>query len=438
MKLLQRIVVILALLAVVLFNSGPSFADAQTTQEVILRWYGLINGLVRHTPTYSPPVAARAFAYLGVMSYEAVASGSDNLQTLAGQLNGLKPLPKREAGKEYNNDIVLNAALVSFTQVFFENTGPFGLKAMTALGEQMTTKVSAGVAPDVVERSVAHGKAIATAIIDWSKNDGGAVIKNMGFTENYKMKVGPQYWVPTNQQALQQVPLLPGWGNNRTFAIPKISACELKPPIPYSEKKSSAFYKEAYEVYDAGNHLTEDQRALAIFWSDDPLLTLTPAGHGVSIALQILKRDNVDLEKSVDVLARLGVAQADAMIGAWHAKYIYGLLRPVTYIQRHIDKKWESLLITPPFPDYLSGHSVQAGSLSVVMTKEFGDNFAFEDKTGESDGLAARHFASFNDAAQEAAMSRLYGGIHYRGAIENGLIYGRCIGQYASALKTRR
>jgi hypothetical protein len=239
-------------------------------------------------------------------------------------------------------------------------------------------------------------------------------------------------------QALQQHPLLPNWGNNRTFAIPKISACELQAPLPYSENKTSAFYKEAYEVYDVGNHLTPDQKAIATFWSDDPLLTLTPAGHGMSIALQILERDNVDLEKTVDVLARLGVAQADAMIGAWHAKYLYSLLRPVTYIQRHIDKKWDAYLITPPFPDYLSGHSVQSGSLDVVMTKEFGDNFAFVDKTGEADNLPARSFSSFDAAAHEAAISRLYGGIHYRSAIERGVLYGKCIGEYTNALKTRR
>lgn len=437
MNLLKRIVAVLGF-GLVLFTSAPSFAAAPTPQNVILSWYGLINTLVRHTATYSPPVAARAYAYLGVMTYESVASGSDNLQTLAGQLNGLKPLPKREAGKVYDTDVVLNAALAAFSKVFFENTGPSGQNAMAATEERLTAMVSSGVAPDVMERSVAHGKAIAAAIIDWSKNDGGAVIKNMGFTENYKIKVGPQYWVPTNQQALQQKPLLPNWGNNRTFAIPKITACELMPPLPYSEKKSSRFYEQALEVYNVSKTLTPDQRALAIFWSDDPLLTLTPAGHGISIAMQILERDNVDLEKTVDVLARLGVAQADAMIGAWHAKYIYMLLRPITYIQRHIDKKWESLLITPPFPDYLSGHSVQAGSLAVVMTKEFGENFAFEDKTGERDGLAPRKFGSFQEAANEAAMSRLYGGIHYRGAIENGLAYGKCIGAYSSALKTRR
>ena len=435
MNLLKRII---AILGFVLFTSVPSFADNPAPQDVIMTWYGLINKLVRHTATYSPPVAARAYAYLGVMTYEVVASGSDDLQTLAGQLNALKPLPKREAGKIYDNAVVLNAALGSFTQVFFENTGPAGLNAFAALDKKLTEQVSADVPPDVMERSVAYGKAVSTAVIDWSKNDGGAVIKNLGFTENYKIKVGPQYWVPTNQQALQQHPLLPAWGNNRTFAIPKIDDCKLEAPLPYSENKSSAFYKEALEVYDAGKNLTADQRALAIFWSDDPALTLTPAGHGVSIAMQVLQRDNVDLEKTVDVLARLGVTQADAMIGAWHAKYLYSLLRPITYIKRHIDPKWEALLVTPPFPDYLSGHSVQAGSMSVVMTKEFGDNFAFEDRTGERDNLPARHFASFNDAAQEAAMSRLYGGIHYHSAIARGVIYGKCIGEYASALKTRR
>jgi len=436
MKMFKHIV---AALGLFLLGSGLSFADTPKPQDVILTWYGLVNGLVRHTPTYSPPVAARAYGYLGVTVYEAVASGSDDLQTLAGQLNGLKGLPKRESGKTYDNSVILNAALASFTPIFFKNTGPSGLGAFAALDSRLTHQVIDGIASDVVERSTAYGKSLAAAIIKWSKTDGaGGDIKNLGFDQSLKLPVGPQYWVPTNMLALQQKPLLPWWGKNRTFAIPKIDDCKFDPPIPYSEDKSSEFYKQGYEVYDVGNHLTDDQRALALFWSDDPSLTLTPAGHGVSIAMQVLRRENADLEKTVDVLARLGVAQADAMIGAWHAKYTYFLLRPVTYIQRLIDPKWDALLMTPSFPDYLSGHSVQAGSMSVVMTKEYGDNYAFEDRTGEGDGLAPRSFPSFNAAAEEAASSRLYGGIHYRAAIENGLKYGKCIGQYASDLITRK
>lgn len=435
MKFLKRAVAIAGFLV---FCATSGFAAAPSGQDVLQTWYGLVLRLVRHTPIYSPPVAARAYAYLGVMSYEAVASGSDDLQSLAGQLNGLKPLPEREPGKVYDNAVILDAAFAAFSQVFFSDTGPSGQHAMAALEMKMKHELTEAVAPDVYERSSAYGRAVAAAIEAWSKTDGGAVVKNLGFPLHYKLKKGPQYWVPTNMLALQQHPLLPEWGKNRTFAIPKISDCELKPPLPYSEKKTSQFYAEAMEVYEAGKNLTEDQRELSIFWADDPLLTPTPAGHGISIALQIIQNDKVDLEKTVDVLARLGVGQADAMIGAWHGKYIYDRVRPVTFIQRHIDPKWDSLVMTPPFPDYPSGHSVQSGAFDVVMTKEFGDNFAFDDKTGERDGLPMRHFSSFKDAAKEAGFSRLYGGIHYRTAIENGLTYGECIGGYANALKTRR
>lgn len=427
-----------AALALVLMTGGSAFAEAPSPQDVLQTWYGLVLRLVRHTPIYSPPVAARAYAYLGVLSYEAVASGSDDMQSLVGQLNGLNSLPKREAGKVYDNAAILDAAMAAFSPMFFSDTGPSGQHAMAALEMKMKEGISAGLPPDVYERSAAYGKAMANAIEDWSKTDGGATVVNMGFPKQYKLRPGREFWVPTNMLALQQHPLLPEWGKNRTFAIPKITDCELKKPVPFSEDKNSEFYKQAKEVYDAGKNLTDDQRELSIFWADDPLLTPTPAGHGISIALQILQTEKTDLEKSVDVLARLGVGQADAMIGAWHGKYIYDRVRPITYIQRNIDPKWDSLVMTPAFPDYPSGHSVQSGSFAVVMNKEFGENYAFEDKTGEKDGLPMRRFASFDDAAKEAGFSRLYGGIHYRAAIENGLEYGKCIGGYTTALKTRK
>ena len=135
-------------------------------------------------------------------------------------------------------------------------------------------------------------------------------------------------------------------------------------------------------------------------------------------------------------LAKIGVAQADAFIACWATKYEYNLLRPVTYIKRHIDPKWEPLLITPPFPEYPSGHSAQSGAVATVLTAIFGDGFAFDDETHVDDGLAARSFPSFAAAATEAASSRLYGGIHYRFGNEAGLVQGACVGAYAAALRT--
>jgi hypothetical protein len=260
----------------------------------------------------------------------------------------------------------------------------------------------------------------------------------MGFPLDYQLTEGPAHWVPTNLIRVQQLPLLPTWGNNRTFATPNGKECGLPPPPAYSEDKASDFYKEANEVYETVNSLTPDQRAIARFWSDDPMLSPTPPGHWISIAMQILDTEKADAARSVDILARLGITLADAFIGCWDAKYQYDLVRPVTYIKRVIDPKWETLLITPPFPEYPSGHSTQSGAAEVVLTAFFGDNFAFTDRSHEADGLTPRKYASFHAAAEEAGISRLYGGIHYRAAIVLGLEQGRCIGAYTMKLRTMK
>jgi membrane-associated phospholipid phosphatase len=109
----------------------------------------------------------------------------------------------------------------------------------------------------------------------------------------------------------------------------------------------------------------------------------------------------------------------------------------VTYIRKTMDPKWEALLITPPFPEYPSGHSTQSGAAAEVLTAFFGEDFAFEDRTHVADGLPGRSFPSFRAAAREAAMSRLYGGIHFRSAIDQGLAQGECIGAFTNALVTR-
>jgi hypothetical protein len=419
---------------------GAAAAQPNTTkaEEVLSSWYGLVLELVRHTPTYTPPVASRSLAYLGVTAFESVATGSTELQSLAGQLNGLKPVPQREAGKIYDEAVVIQAALAFSAQNFFSNTGPTGQRAMAALESKLHAKVLEGVASDVVARSEAYGKAVAEHVLAWSRDDGGAVIENMGFPLQYELTKGPGHWVPTNLIAQQQNPLLPNWGKNRTFAMPSSVECALPPPLAYSEDKTSEFYKQALEVFESKKNLTPDQVAIARFWSDDAMLTPTPPGHWISIALQIFKHDNIDLEKRVDVLARLGVAQADAFIGCWNGKFQYDLLRPITYIRRTMDPKWESLLNTPPFPEYPSGHSTQSGAAATVMTQMFGENFTFEDATRKSDGVKPRNFPNFWAAANEAGISRLYGGIHYRAAIERGLEQGRCIGTFTNALRTRK
>ncbi|HXV37071.1 MAG TPA: vanadium-dependent haloperoxidase, partial [Myxococcota bacterium] len=197
---------------------------------------------------------------------------------------------------------------------------------------------------------------------------------------------------------------------------------------------ASAFYAEAVEVYDAVNNLTPEQLEIARFWSDDPGVTATPPGHSVSILTQVLRQEDATLDVAAEGYARVGMAVADAFISCWWTKYRYNLVRPVSYIHAQIDASWTIPLGTPPFPEYSSGHSSQSGAAAEVMTAMFGD-LAFIDDTHADRGFDPHPFDSFDAFAQEAAISRLYGGIHYRAAIERGVAQGRCVGMQINALK---
>lgn len=434
-----RIAALLFTVVLALTGAVPSgHADDRPAVEPIRDWYRLTLELVRHTPTYSPPVASRAFAYLGIAAFEALATGDARLRTLAGQLNGLEPLPVRAAGLDHDDAVVVQAAMAEMVRDLFANTGPTGQRAIAAFGKKLRARATGGIDAEIVARSEAHGQAIAAHVLAWSRGDGGAVVENMGFPATYQPRNAPDAWVPTSLVAQQQAPLLPGWGSNRTFAMPDGSACGIPAPPAYSEEPGSAFYREAAEVHRTVLDLTPEQREIARFWSDDPMLSPTPPGHWISIALKVLEDDGADAARTAEALALLGIGMADAFIGCWHAKFEYDLIRPITYIRRVIDPKWEPILNTPPFPEYPSGHSTQSGAAAAVLAGLFGADRAFDDATHVDDGLPARSYASFRAAAEEAALSRLYGGIHFRAAIERGLDQGRCIGAYVTALRTRR
>lgn len=439
MRALNRIVAAISVALLAWSATPPAHAaERPEAQEMLRDWYFLMNELVRHTATYSPPVASRSFGYLGVTVFEAAVGGSDKLVSLVGQLQGLKSVPQREAGAVYDETVIVTAAMSDAIVYYFGNTGPTGLRSIKIAQTKWRAISIDGVPEDVVARSEAFGKAMAASIYEWSLDDGGAVITNMGFPEKWDLPKGDDKWVPTNPIRQQQLPLLPEWGKNRTFAIPSGATCPTPGNPPFSVDPTSQFYKEANEVYEAVKNTTPEHGAIARFWSDDPMLSMTPPGHWVSIALQVAEKANLPLDENVDLLARMGVAMSDAFVGCWDAKYTYNLVRPITYIKKNIDPKWEPILNTPPFPEYPSGHSTVSGAMGAVMTAFFGENYAFEDKTGSPDGRNPRNFKSFDEAANEAGISRLYGGIHFRAAIDDGLAQGRCIGQYTIALKTRK
>ncbi len=421
------------------FGATPRAQNSRTPLEsrVALTWYDLALELVRHTPTYSPPVASRSFGYLGLVLHEAAATDSSSLRSLGGQLRGFVGVNETD-GLKTDRAVVVHTALSNVLKVLFENANPTGQRALEAINARLTREVSVSLEPALLGPSVHRGQMIAKAVIDWAKTDGGSSIANLGFPLSYPKAAEVSQWVPTAALALHQVPLLPTWGQNRPLALESGGTCPIAAPLPYSEKEDSSFYTEALEVHNTVKNLTKEQRAIAHFWADDPMLTSTPPGHWVGIVTQLAKEKSWSVETFAEAQARVGIAVNDAFIGCWHEKYRYNLLRPVTYIRRFIDPTWETLLITPPFPEYPSGHSTQSAAVASVLTAMLGENYAFTDRTHEPDGLEARDFKSFWAAANEAAISRLYGGIHYRNGVMRGLEQGRCVGEHVNALRFRK
>jgi predicted outer membrane repeat protein len=374
----------------------------------------------------SPPVAARIYAYAGVTLYEATMTGQPDYRSLAGQLNGLDELPTPDSTLTYDRVTIANTALRQVTGYLFAS----GSEAIQASFDQVQSEIEL-LRGDIVPvntflRSQAYGMTLASAIIDWADGD------NYGTSQQLVYSLpdpsdNDSLWTPLNGQ----LPLQPFWGVLRPFTLTSAAQCDVEPTIDFSADPASTFYLQAQEVYATSQSLTEEERAKAFFWADAPGQTATPAGHWVSIANQLVSQLDLSLDQTVDMYARLGVSMGDSFIAAWNLKYRINLLRPVQYIERYIDPTWEPIISTPPFPEYPSGHSVVSGASAVILTQLYGD-VALVDRTHLERQLLPRTFPTFDAMAEEAAMSRLYGGIHYAMSIENGLEQGRCIGQHVN------
>jgi hypothetical protein len=382
---------------------------------------------------FSPPQAARAYAYASVAAYEALRHDDSTYRTLAGQLNGLTPIPAPHPDSEYYLPL---AGVHAFMTV--AKTLTFSQKRMDSLRTAMHERVRRMRIPaPVFDRSVAYGEQVAQHILAWSKTDN--FLQTRGYAK-YTVSSEPGRWVPTPPGYMDAVE--PSWAKVRPFAMDSAGQFRPKPPIKFDMTVGSPFYRQAMEVYEAGRAVTDDQRALVSFWDDNAYVMnvrghamyatkkATPGGHWLGITAIAARKARASLMQSADAYVRTAIAVHDGFISCWDEKFRSNVVRPETVINAHIDAAWQPLLQTPPFPEYTSGHSVISTAAATVLTGAFGDNFAFTDSTEMPYGMPPRAFASFEQAAAEAAISRLYGGIHYRMAIEEGVVQGRRVGEF--------
>ena len=423
---------------------GVARPASDYSASVATEWFALALQLTQQTPGFSPPVASRALAYLGLALYESSVPGMPQHNSLAGQLNELSSLPLAQPDEPLHWPTVANASMALMTRMMFSNASVENKARIDLLERNLPVKYGQDFDPmfvtaEISNRSETFGKLMAMALMTWARTDGGheAWGPPRRTRQPYVPPSGAGQWSAT-PPAFGPA-LLPWWGENRLFALKSAADCPAPAPPGYSEDPSSAFYKEAQEVYRVSNQATQEQRQFALYWADDPGKTPTPAGHWVFIATDLLKARKATLANAAETYARLNIAMADAFIASWQAKYALNLMRPVTYVQLVIDSNWvPTLMNTPPFPEYPSGHSVQSGAAAAVLAQAFGADTGFTDNTHNDRGWGPRSFKSFKAAADEAALSRLYAGIHYRSAVELGKVQGQCIAQKALALKFRR
>jgi membrane-associated phospholipid phosphatase len=285
------------------------------------------------------------------------------------------------------------------------------------------------------DRGVELGIAIAQEVIAARADDGSTT------AGTYTPSGNPGSWQPTSPTAVN--PLLPAWGQVKTFGIETGNQFRSDAPPAIDSAKYAEEYNftKDYGAIDSKVR-TADQTEVALFWADGSG-TYTPPGHWNQIAQFAATKDTArSLLDNARLFASLNIALADAGIACWDTKYFYDASRPITAITKDADRdnnpgttldvNWNPLIATPPFPEYSSGHSTFSGAASTILTKFFGDNYSFSSNSLGTPGVT-RQFTSFKQAAAEAGMSRIYGGIHFMSANQEGINCGTQIGDYVTS-----
>ncbi|HZE85112.1 MAG TPA: vanadium-dependent haloperoxidase, partial [Puia sp.] len=316
----------------------------------------------------------------------------------------------------------VNTSLAEFNRSFFTpvNSNAADLAAIDSL-EKAINSTFAGISQDLLDRSTGFGKSVADVIFSWSQTDG----YNTNNALPYSFPVGPGLWIPTPTAFAKASG--PFWGNDRPIIAGSGDNAQPGPPMAYSEDPKSSFYQMVKDLYTASKSLTTDQQNWALFWRDSP--GVTSPGHWMSIVQQLIRQTHGQLDKAAMTYALVGICLNDAVISVFKTKYVYNLVRPVTYIRKVFgDTTWLSFIPTPAHPEYSSAHAVISASASEALVALYGNIGPLSDHTYDYLGFPARTFKSLSDIAVDAGNSRFYGGIHYQPSIDVGLVQGRTVG----------
>jgi hypothetical protein len=379
---------------------------------------------------FTPPVASRIFAYADLAAYETLSKEGTHYASLEGKINGLNNIPSPAKPDQVDFPF---ASIIAMTKVgkaltFSENQMDSLIDSIKTLAKNTT------MTKQMFDSSVNFGNRVADSILSWAKKD------NYGKTRGSKFTVTglEGHWSPTPPGYFDAVE--PKWQTIRTLALDSANMFSINPPPAFSKDSTSEFYKMARQVYDTVNALNDNQKWISNFWDCNGFKmhqeghvmfatkAMTPCGHWMEIIGTVSKDKNADWYQTVFNYTGASMAMFDGFIACWYYKYYYDMIRPETYINLYIDPNWKPFLQTPPFPEYISGHSVISAAASQFLTRVYGDNVSFTDSSERDWGFPDRSFKSFSDCSMEVSVSRFYGGIHYWKAVIEGRNQGNRIG----------
>jgi hypothetical protein len=388
---------------------------------------------VMYHDVVNPPAAARFYSYSVLTGYEIFSQLDKSTPRFQSLLNQYPDLHLSVDAAKINKEL---ATLYGILETG-KNIIPSGylLEEKQNLLKQAFKRKK--ISSAIVDSSIAFAQRVSKQIVQYCKTDGYFKLSTLA---RYKPFETDSTWKPTPPEYMAAVE--PHWQTIRTFFLDSSKQFRASPPVRFDTTKNSEFFKLANEVYTTVNGLTSEQKTIANFWDCNPfavqfqghmsigLKKISPGGHWMGITGIAASKANLNFSQTLLLHTLVALTLNDAFISCWNEKYSCNRIRPETVINRYLDEKWKPLLQTPPFPEYSSGHSVISTAAAEVLTHFLGDQFSFTDNTESYIGLAPRSFSSFREAAAEARISRLYGGIHFRDAIENGGTQGKEIGQF--------
>lgn len=382
----------------------------------------------------SPPLAARFFSYACLAGYEVVAENDNHFKTMRDVINAYPDIKKPDSVQGYSYQLSTVLAMLQTA----EKMQPSGKLLIAYENSFLDGCRAKGFAEETIFQSQKYASVISKQILAYAKNDGYNKISNKA---RYTPLQNEGHWYPTPPAYLPAVE--PYFNTIRLFFLDSANQFPAPPPVPFAKEKNSLFYKLAYQNYkQAPDSLSMEHRHIALYWDCNPfavqdeghllvgLKKISPGAHWLGITDIVCRQTKQSFGETMLIHTLVAAGLMDSFVACWDEKYRSNRIRPETAVRELIDVHWKPLLQTPPFPEYLSGHSCISATSAVILSHYIGDNISFVDSSEERFGLPKRKFKSFNQAANEAAVSRFYGGIHFTDAIEQGMIQGRKVGNW--------